>query len=241
MIPLHDDNPTETTPVVTIGIIAACTLVFFYQLTLGPQVGQQFVYQYGAIPAVILGQETLPREVMALPASLSLITSMFLHGGFLHLIGNMLYLWIFGDNIEEAMGHVRFIFFYLICGVIAAMSHAVSDPASVSPMIGASGAISGVLGAYLLLFPRARVYTLIPLGFFFWRAYIPASIILGLWFLLQILSGTASVGAAGGGVAWFAHIGGFLAGMALIGFFKHRSVRFFNPPHRRSARYFSEG
>ncbi|HTN42255.1 MAG TPA: rhomboid family intramembrane serine protease [Nitrospiria bacterium] len=241
MIPLRDDNPTKTTPVVTIGIIVAATVVFIYQLTLGPQAGEQFVYLYGAIPAVIMGQQTLPREVMALPPSLSLITSMFLHGGPLHLIGNMLFLWIFGDNIEEAMGHVRFIFFYLICGVVAAMSHAFSNPASVSPMIGASGAISGVLGAYLLLYPRARVYTLIPLGFFFWRAHIPASIMLGFWFVLQLISGTSSVGAAGGGVAWFAHIGGFLAGMALIGFFKHRSVRFFNPPNRRSPRFYTEG
>lgn len=241
MIPLHDDNPTETTPVVTVGVIVAATLIFFYQLSLGPQAGQRLVYQYGAIPAVIFGQESLPREVMALPASLSLITSMFLHGGFLHLIGNMLYLWIFGNNIEDAMGHVRFILFYLVCGVIAAMSHALADPGSVAPMIGASGAISGVLGAYLLLYPRARVYVLIPLGFFFWRMYVPAGVVLIFWFLLQLISGTASIGGGGGGVAWFAHIGGFLAGMVLIGFFKHRSVRFFNPPHRPSTRSFSDG
>lgn len=240
MIPLHDDNPTHTTPAVTIGIIAVCSLVFLYQLTLGPRIGQRFVYQYGAIPAVLFGQESLPPGLAVLPVSFSLITSMFLHGGFLHLIGNMWYLWIFGDNIEESMGHVRYAIFYLICGVIAAMSHAWSNPASVSPMIGASGAISGVLGAYLLLFPRARVHTLIPLGFFFWRAYLPASLMLGFWFLFQLLSGTVSAGIPGGGVAWFAHVGGFLAGMALIGFFKHRSVRFFNPPHRRSVRTFSK-
>jgi len=240
MIPLHDDNPTETTPVVMIGIVAAATLVFFYQLTLGPQAGQRFVYQYGAIPGVIFGEASLPRGVTAVPAALSLITSMFLHGGFLHLIGNMLYLWIFGNNIEDAMGHVRFVFFYLICGVIAAMSHALADPASAAPMIGASGAISGVLGAYLLLYPRARVFVLIPLGFFFWRMYVPAGVVLIFWFVLQVISGTASVGGGGsaGGVAWFAHIGGFLAGMILIGFFKHPSVRFFNPPSRRSARSF---
>jgi rhomboid family protein len=175
---------------------------------------------------------------MALPASMSLITSMFLHGGFMHLIGNMLYLWIFGNNIEDAMGHGRFIAFYLLCGVIAAMSHAVMEPGSTAPMIGASGAISGVLGAYLLLYPRARVFVLIPLGFFFWRMYVPAGFVLGFWFVLQLLSSTATAG-AGGGVAWFAHIGGFLAGMVLIGFFKRRSVRFFNPPPRRSSRAFS--
>jgi membrane associated rhomboid family serine protease len=136
------------------------------------------------------------------------------------------------------MGHLRFIGFYLVCGVIAAMSHALVDPGSVMPMIGASGAISGVLGAYLLLYPRARVLVAIPLGFFFPRMYLPAVIVLGFWFLLQLLNSTSSGG--GGGVAWFAHIGGFLAGMVLIGFFKHRSVRFFNPPHHRSSRSFSD-
>jgi len=237
MIPLHDDNPTETMPVVTVAIIVAATAIFFYQLTLGPQAGQRFVYEFGAIPAVLFGRESLSRHIVALPASFSLITSMFLHGGFMHLIGNMLYLWIFGNNIEDAMGHARFVGFYLLCGLIAAMSHALSDPGSVAPMIGASGAISGVLGAYLMLYPRAHVYVLIPLGFFFWRMYVPAFMVLGFWFALQVISGTASVG-SGGGVAWFAHIGGFLAGMVLIGFFKHRSVRFFNPPRRRSMRSF---
>ena len=234
MIPLHDDNPTKTTPFVTVSLVVACTLVFFYELSLGPQAGQRFVYRYGAIPAVIFGQESLPPKVMALPAYITLITSMFLHGGLMHLIGNMLYLWIFGNNIEDAMGHVRFILFYLSCGVIAAMSHAAFDPSSVMPMIGASGAISGVLGAYLLLYPRAHVLVLIPLGLFFWRMYVPAGVVLGFWLVFQLLSGAASIGGAGGGVAWFAHIGGFVAGMVLIGFFKHRSVRFFNPPPRRS-------
>jgi len=235
MIPLKDDNPTETTPVVTVGIIVACTLVFFYQLSLGPGAGERFVYQYGAIPAVIFGKAGLPPELLALPVSASLISSMFLHGGFMHIIGNMLYLWIFGNNIEDVMGHGRFVVFYLVCGVIAALSHALFDPASTVPMIGASGAISGVLGAYLLLFPRTHVLVLIPLGFFTRLMYIPAGFVLGFWFVLQVISGTA---AAGGGVAWFAHIGGFLAGMALIGFFKHRSVRFFNPPPRRMPRSF---
>ncbi len=236
MIPLRDDNPTNTTPFVTVSLIVACTLVFFYEFSLGPQAGQLFVYRYGAIPAVIFGRESLPPEVMAVPASFTLITSMFLHGGLLHLIGNMLYLWIFGNNIEDAMGHVRFLLFYLVCGVIAAMSHAMLDPGSVMPMIGASGAISGVLGAYLLLYPRARVLVLIPLGFLFWRMYVPAGFVLGFWFVFQLLSGAVSVGGGGGGVAWFAHIGGFLAGMFLIGFFKRRSVRFFNPAPRRSSR-----
>jgi membrane associated rhomboid family serine protease len=162
---------------------------------------------------------------------------MFLHGGFMHLIGNMLYLWIFGNNIEDAMGHLRFVLFYLVCGVAAAMSHALTDAGSVVPMIGASGAISGVLGAYLLLYPRAHVLVLIPLGFFMRLMYVPAGFVLGLWFLLQLISGSVSVGQGGGGVAWFAHVGGFLAGMILVGFFKHRSVRFFSPPHHHPKRF----
>jgi membrane associated rhomboid family serine protease len=229
VIPIHDDNPVEITPFVTVALIAACSLIFFYQVSLGSEVGQLFVYQYGAIPAVLFGRESLPREMIALPASFSLITSMFLHGGFMHLIGNMLYLWIFGNNIEEAVGHFRFVLFYVVCGIIAAMSHAMTDPGSVVPMIGASGAISGVLGAYLLLYPHARVMVLIPLGIFSRMVYIPAGFVLAFWFVLQLLSGAVTAGRPGGGVAWFAHIGGFVAGMVLIGFFKQRHVRFFNP------------
>src|SRR5262245_30246788 len=144
MIPLHDDNPTTITPFVTVALVVACTIVFFYEISLGPA-GERFIFQYGAIPAVLFGHGVSPAAV-AIPAFLTLITSMFLHGGFMHLIGNMLYLWIFGNNIEDAMGHVRFILFYLVCGVIAAMSHAAFDQNSTVPMIGASGAISGVLG-----------------------------------------------------------------------------------------------
>lgn len=239
MIPLHDDNPTRITPIVTISLIVASTLIFFYQISLGFEGGQLFVYRYGAIPAVVFGHESLPREVMAIPASFSLMTSMFLHGGFLHLIGNMLYLWIFGNNIEDAMGHGRFILFYLITGIVAAMSHAMIDSNSVVPMIGASGAISGILGAYLLLYPRAHVLVVVPIWIFIRFFYVPAGFVLAFWFMLQLISGTASVGSGGGGVAWFAHIGGFIAGMVLIGFFKHRGVRFFNPPPRRSSRYYS--
>lgn len=237
MIPLHDDNPTDNTPVVTFLFIAACVLVFLYQVSLPQDMGQMFVYQFGAVPAVVFGSATLPPEVQAVPASMSLVTSMFLHGGWMHLIGNMLYLWIFGNNIEDVMGHTRFIIFYVLCGILAALAHAAIDPSSEIPMIGASGAISGVLGAYLLLFPRAQVLVLIPLGFFSRIMYIPAGFVLGLWFLMQVFSGGLSLGSKGGGVAFFAHVGGFLAGMALIGLFKHPHVRFFNPPrpHNRSS------
>jgi membrane associated rhomboid family serine protease len=234
MIPLHDDNPTEITPIVTIALIVLCSLVFLYEASLPDKVGEAFVFQYGAIPAAIFGHEAgLPENAIAVPFTLTLLTSMFLHGGWMHLIGNMLYLWIFGNNIEDVMGHVKFVIFYVACGLIAAMSHAITDPTSAVPMVGASGAISGVLGAYLLLFPHAQVMVLIPLGMFTRTMYVPAGFVLGFWFVLQLLSGGMSLGQGGGGVAWFAHVGGFVAGMALIGVFKHPNVRFFAPARHR--------
>jgi len=234
MIPLYDDNSTEINPIVTIALIVMCSLVFLYQAALPDKIGEDFVFHYGAIPAAIFGHEkTMPDIDVGFPASLALFTSMFLHGGWMHLIGNMLYLWIFGNNIEDVMGHVKFVIFYISCGVIAAMSHALTDPASGVPMVGASGAISGVLGAYLLLFPRAQVLVLIPLGIFTRTMYVPAGIVLGFWFVLQLLSGGMSLGQGGGGVAWFAHVGGFVAGMVLIGLFKDPSVRFFAPARQR--------
>ncbi len=237
MIPLRDDNPTSTLPVLTVTLIAANVLIFFYQVSLGPEEGQLLVYQFGAVPAAVLGTKHLPPALAVIPPVFGVFTSMFLHGGFLHLIGNMLYLWIFGNNIEDAMGHVRYFVFYMVCGVAASFSHILSDVQSVIPSIGASGAISGVLGAYLLLYPRAKVLVLIPLGFFTQLMYIPASIVLGLWFLLQLVSSAMSGGRGGGGVAWWAHIGGFLAGVVLVGLFKKRPVRFFNPPLHRPGRY----
>ena len=228
MIPLKDDNPTEITPVVTVAFIVMCVVVFLYEISLPAQRTEAFVYMYGAIPAVVFGHVQLPHELMSLPAYGTLISSMFLHGGWMHLIGNMLYLWIFGNNIEDVMGHTKFIIFYGICGVVAALSHAIIDPESTIPMVGASGAISGVLGAYLLLYPKAKVLVLIPLGFFTQLIHVPAAIVLGLWFLMQVFSGGMSLGHEGGGVAFFAHIGGFIAGMLLIGFFKHQHISFFN-------------
>jgi membrane associated rhomboid family serine protease len=229
VIPLHDDNPTERTPVVTIAFIATCILVFLYQVSLPRDPGETFVYQYGAIPSVLFGHAVLPPEAAAIPPIVTLLTSMFLHGGWMHLIGNMLYLWIFGNNIEDVMGHARFIVFYLLCGALAALSHAVTDLSSQIPMVGASGAISAVLGAYVLLFPHARILVLIP-GFGITQ--VAAGIVLGMWFVTQLVSGGMSMGAQGGGVAFFAHIGGFLAGMALIGLFKRPEVPFFSPGHR---------
>lgn len=230
MIPLHDDNPTERPPIVTIAFIIVCAIVFLYQASLPREPGELFVYQYGAIPSVLFGHADLPAEAVAIPAAFTLFTSMFLHGGWMHLVGNMLYLWIFGNNIEDVMGHARFVIFYLACGVLAALSHAVTDLSSQIPMVGASGAISGVLGAYLLLFPRAHVLVLIP-GIGITR--VAAGFVLGMWFFTQLVSGGLSMGAPGGGVAFFAHIGGFVAGMALIGPFKRPEVPFFSPDRNR--------
>jgi membrane associated rhomboid family serine protease len=231
VIPLHDDNPTERFPFVTIIFIAVCVSVFLYQESLPQNPGQAFVFHYGAIPAIVFGQAAFPEDTaVAIPASLTLLTSMFLHGGWMHLLGNMLYLWIFGNNIEDAMGHVKYVVFYILCGVLAALTHAMTDPSSQIPMVGASGAISAVLGAYLLLFPRAHVLVLLPaLG----MTRVPAGVVLGMWFVTQLVSGGMSIGAQGGGVAFFAHIGGFVAGMALIGLFKRPDVPFFSPGRSR--------
>jgi membrane associated rhomboid family serine protease len=231
MIPLHDDNPTRLRPVVTIVLIAACALAFVWQLSLGDQGFELAVRALGVTPATLIGHQSLPTELYLVPPAATLVSSMFLHGGWMHIIGNMLYLWIFGNNVEDAMGHARFVAFYLLCGLAAALAQALPDPASTVPMIGASGAISGVLGAYLLLYPHARVLTLIPLGFYMRFVYLPAWLMLGFWFVLQIVS-TLIVAEERGGVAWGAHIGGFVAGMALIPLFKRRDVRLFHPGYR---------
>ncbi len=230
MFPIKDDNPTTAKPVMTVTLIAINTIIFLYQVSLGPREAQLLIYQYGAIPAVVFGSRHLPANIAVIPSTISLFTSMFLHGGWMHLIGNMWYLWIFGDNVEAAMGRFRFLVFYLVSGLAASLCHAFSNLGSTMPTIGASGAISGVLGAYFLLYPRAQVLVLIPIFFFIRLMYVPAMLVLGFWFLLQLLSGTLSTG-QGGGVAWWAHIGGFVAGMLLVGLFKRRDVRFFNPPH----------
>lgn len=234
MIPLHDDNPTELTPFVNVTLILLCVLAFFWQISLGREEQVQAIYGLGLIPAVLFGEQTLPSAVAVIPPELTIVTSMFLHGGWMHLIGNMLYLWIFGNNIEDAMGHGRFIIFYLLSGVGAAMTQALVFPDSTIPMVGASGAISGVLGAYLLLHPYARVMVLIPLGFIAHIVYLPAMAVLGLWFVLQLLS-SATADPDQGGVAFLAHVGGFVTGMMLIliPFFRREGVRFFNTGRSR--------
>jgi membrane associated rhomboid family serine protease len=228
MIPLRDDNPSSISPIVTIGFIGACVLVFLWQASLGPLRGQQIVYSLGVIPAVLLGQEQLPPELALVPPAMTTLTSMFMHGGWMHLIGNMLYLWIFGDNVEDSMGHVRFVVFYVLCGLAAVFAQALPEPDSIIPMVGASGAISGILGAYLLLYPHARVLVVIPFGFIWHTTRIPAGIVLALWFGLQLLSNMAAQPGTGG-VAFRAHIGGFIAGMALLPLFKQRRFRLHTP------------
>jgi membrane associated rhomboid family serine protease len=224
VIPLRDDNPSSTPQVVTIVFIVMCVLVFLWQLSFGPQGGQRIVYALGVVPASLLGQGQLPPELSLVSPWMTVFTSMFMHGGWMHLIGNMLYLWIFGDNVEDSMGHGRFVVFYLLCGIAAVLAQALPDPSSTIPMIGASGAISGVLGAYLLLYPHARVLVAIPLGFFLHTMRIPAGLVLVLWFGLQLFS-SAMAQPGQGGVAFRAHIGGFVAGMILIPIFKQRRVR----------------
>ena len=212
-------------------LIGACVLVFFWQLSLGPRDAQVAVYALGVIPAVLFEGARLPPELVMVPPAATVLTSMFLHGGWMHLIGNMLYLWIFGDNVEDSMGHGRFVVFYLLCGVAAVLAQSLPDTRSQVPMIGASGAISGVLGAYVLLYPHARVLVLIPLGFFSQILYLRASIVLGVWFAFQLFNSLATP-PGGGGVAFGAHIGGFVAGLALIPLFKRRNVRLLHPARR---------
>ncbi|MGI9510170.1 MAG: rhomboid family intramembrane serine protease [Geminicoccaceae bacterium] len=234
MIPIRDYNPTSRHPYVTISLIVICILVFLWQMTLDPRSGQVIVHKLGFIPALLFGQATFGADGGLVPAWTTLFTSMFLHGGFMHLAGNMLYLWIFGNNIEDVMGHGRFLAFYLICGLAAAMAQALPDMGSTIPMIGASGAISGVLGAYLLLFPKVQVQVIIPIGFFIMRK-MPAGWLLGIWIAFQVISGIAS-DASGGGVAWWAHIGGFVAGMVLVHLFRQKATLSTADASRHSAR-----
>jgi membrane associated rhomboid family serine protease len=221
MFPYKDDNPSNTFPVVTITIIVLNIVVFILQMLSGTD-GRQIVYAYGAIPHSIVTMES----TQPIHPTFTLFTSMFMHGGLFHIFGNMLYLWIFGNNIEDRLGHIRFILFYLFCGIAAAVSHALITPLSTVPMIGASGAISGVLGAYLLLFPYARIHTVIFFGFFVQTIKVPALIVIGFWAIIQVVSGlTAQVIQNQGGVAWFAHVGGFIAGLFTIKLWQPRRSR----------------
>ena len=218
MIPLKDDNPTSSRPIVTYFLIGLCVVVFLMQLGSQSFKPGQLFYSYGLIPSVLMGHIQLPIDLYVVPALATIFTSMFMHGGFMHLIGNMLYMWIFADNIEDNLGPKKFIIFYLLCGVGAAMTQDLMDVNSQIPMVGASGAIGGVLGAYLINHPNAKVLVLIPFGFFTQLIKIRALYVLGFWFILQFIS-------SGGGVAYAAHIGGFVSGMILILFFNKKRKR----------------
>lgn len=220
-IPLRDNNPRIliARPAVTWGIILACVAIFVLQVLSGPQTSEAIAYSFGLIPAVLVGARDLAPALDVVPAWATLFTSMFLHGGLMHLVGNMLFLGVFGDNIEDSMGHGRFLLFYLVCGAAAALTHVMIAPTAAVPMIGASGAISGVMGAYLILHPKAWVTILL-----FWIPLVfPAWILLLVWIGFQVFSALGS-GATGGGVAWWAHIGGFAAGAALISTFRHKTI-----------------
>lgn len=232
-LPLDDDTPTQRAPVVTWAIIGICACVFLWQIFLPPDARQAVSMSFGMIPIVVLGQADLAPELVVVPPWVSVLTSMFLHAGWLHIIGNMLFLRIFGDNVEDAMGPLRFILFYLLCGSVAALTQALMAPDSEVPMIGASGAIAGVLGAYLLLFPRANVRVLLVFFFFIRLINVPALLVLGLWFAIQLLS-AATAPAAAGGVAFWAHVGGFLCGLLLLPVFKRHSVSLFGASHSRA-------
>jgi len=214
MFPISDVIPSRTVPFVTIGLIAVNALVFLYQVMLPDRLLEQFVYTYALVPAYFSWG--------------SVLTSMFLHAGWMHVIGNMLYLWIFGDNVEDRLGHVGFVLFYLASGCAAAMLQLVINPFSTVPMVGASGAIAGVMGAYFVLYPESRVLTAVFILIFFDLVEIPAIFFLGIWFVMQVLSGVGSLGVANasGGTAFWAHIGGFLVG-AIVGFtLRFRGQRF---------------
>ena len=220
LLPIQDENPTYSKPVITVALLSANVIVFVYQMILGPAGEQLFIFGTAVIPYELthyVDRTTfaIPSTRYAYPAALlpfplTLFSAMFTHGGFMHLGGNMLYLWIFGNNIEDAMGHGRFFIFYMVTGLGATMVHVLSDPNSTIPMIGASGAIAGILGAYFVLYPKAKIKTFVVLIIFIQIIYVPAVFILGFWFLRQI------IGIGSDDIAWYAHIGGFLVGMFLV-------------------------
>ena len=224
MIPLKDDGTSASRPYVTYSLIALCGAVFIWQRLLDETAARHAVVGLGAIPAVLLTDARLPSDFAYIPRYATPFTAMFLHAGWLHLLGNMLFLWIYGNNVEHAMGHIRYLVFYLSCGIAAVFAQAIADPHSAYPIIGASGAISGVLGAYLVLFPRAKVLTLVLLPFFVTTLRVPAMALLLVWFAAQLLS-DAAVAGGDAGVAFRAHIGGFVAGVLLVTLLKRREVR----------------
>jgi len=232
-LPIRDDNPHTITPFVNYAMIAGCVAVFLWQVSLSPQAGELAVYAYGFIPGDFFGNVEVSERVGRPPSILTMFSSMFMHGGWMHLLGNMLYLWIFGDNIEASLGHKRYFLFYLICGAAAALTQGIASPGSAIPMIGASGAVSGVLGAYLILHPRSNIKVFVLLIVFITFVNLPAWLVLGFWFVGQLMS-SAAVDPSEPGVAFLAHIGGFIAGAILVFFMRQRGVQVFEPAHSRA-------
>ncbi|MEI9991042.1 MAG: rhomboid family intramembrane serine protease [Rhizomicrobium sp.] len=227
MIPFSDENPATLRPYVTVTIIVLCVLAFLWELALGPRTDEALT-AFGFTPNTFSHPEGVQFVGLGLPVWTTILTSMFLHAGFLHIGGNMLYLWIFGNNIEDAMGHAKFTVFYVVCGAVAALTLAAIDPNSHTPVVGASGAISGVLAAYMLLYPRARVHALLTLGIFLYPVRIRAVWVIGFWFALQLAT-AAITPASEPGTAWWAHVGGFAAGLILTPLLKSRDVPYFGP------------
>jgi membrane associated rhomboid family serine protease len=230
MIPIRDRNPSGTFPYITIGIIVINVFIFLYELSLGLDLGV-FLHRYGVVPVKVTHYYQAS-DLTFLDTFFPFLSSTFLHGGFIHLIGNMWFLWIFGDNIEDKLGHVKYLLFYILCGVIASSIHVYFNSQSEIPCIGASGAIAAVLGAYMVTFPRARVITVVPIFFFLQIIELPAVVVLGFWICIQFFSGAVSLTAStsGGGVAWWAHIGGFVSGIMLFYIIR---VLFVRKPARR--------
>lgn len=223
MFPYRDKNPSGTFPFVTVAIIIVNAIVFIYELSLGYRL-EEFIYRYGIVPARVMHFFSVPSANLK-PVLMPFFSSMFLHAGFMHLVGNMWYLWIFGDNVEDRLGHLKFLAFYLACGVGASIIFLFFGSESLVPCIGASGAIAGVLGAYMITFPKARIMTLVVFGFFWGRVELPAIVVLGFWFVIQFFNGAAAIASpnvTGGGVAWWAHIGGFILGIVLVNLFPKR-------------------
>ena len=225
MFPIKDDNPTESRPYVTCALIGLNILIFFYQIGLEENIRTSLIFEYGFKPSQLFSNENSLNFNQS--SLLTIFTSMFLHGGLFHLLGNMLFLWIYGNNVEDSMGHIKFLIFYLLCGLAASLLQAIVSFDSSIPMIGASGAVSGVLSAYFLLYPKARVLTLVVLLIFITFIRIPAGLLIGFWFLSQIINAYFN-DPNSPGVAWYAHIGGFLMGLLLIPFFKKKKFKFFS-------------
>jgi membrane associated rhomboid family serine protease len=232
-IPFRDDTQARRLPIITVGLVIACVIVFFWQLNSGPRGIERSAMIYGMTPAVLFGTAHLPARLALVAPPLTLMTSMFLHSGWLHLIGNMIYLFVFGKGVENALGSLRFLAFYLLCGIAAALTQALTDPAATVPMIGASGAIAGVLGAYLVLYPFGNVFVFFWIVIIFRVVAVPAILLLGFWFLLQLWSAQGA-GSSVGGVAVWAHVGGFIAGAILVLFMRRHAVPLLQAPRTRS-------